>query len=170
AAAAVDHPHIVPVHDAGESGGLLYIATRFVPGGDLRAALAREPGIPLPARVTALISPVASALDAAHQAGLVHRDVKPANILVDSSPGRPDHVYLADFGVSKWTVLPSNLAGVDLTSVNLPGTGFFPGTPEYSAPEQVLGRPVDARTDQYALAVVAFSLLTGERLFRGDQL
>jgi serine/threonine protein kinase len=170
AAAAVDHPHIVPVHDAGNSGGLLYIATRFVPGGDLRAALAREPGIPRPARVAALISPVASALDAAHQAGLVHRDIKPANILVDSSPGRPEHVYLADFGVSKWTVLPSNLAGTDLTSVNLTGTGMYLGTPDYSAPEQVLGHKVDARTDQYALAVVAFSLLTGERLFPGDQL
>jgi serine/threonine-protein kinase len=170
AAAAVDHPHIVPVHDAGESGGLLFIATRFVPGGDLRAALAREPGIPRPARVTAVISPVASALDAAHQAGLVHRDIKPANILVDSSPGRPEHVYLADFGVSKWTVLPSTLTGVDLTSVNLTGTGFFLGTPEYSAPEQVLGHPVSAQTDQYALAVVAFSMLTGQRMFGGDQL
>jgi serine/threonine protein kinase len=168
AAAAVDHPHIVPVHDAGNSGGLLYIATRFVPGGDLNAALAREPGLPRPARVATLISPVASALDAAHQAGLVHRDIKPANILVDSSPGRPEHVYLADFGVSKWTVLPSNLAGTDLTSVNLTGTGMYIGTPDYSAPEQVLGHPVTARTDQYALAVVAFLLLTGERMFRGD--
>jgi len=170
AAAAVDHPHIIPVHDAGNSDGLLYIATKFVPGGDLRAALAREPGLPRPARIATLLSPVASALDAAHQVGLVHRDVKPANILVDSSPGRPDHVYLADFGVSKWTVLPSNMAGVDLTSVNLTGTGFFLGTPEYSAPEQVLGKPVGPRTDQYALAVVAFTLLTGERMYRGDQL
>ena len=170
AAAAVDHPHIIPVHDAGNSDGLLYIATKFVPGGDLRAALAREPGLPRPARIATLLSPVASALDAAHQVGLVHRDVKPANILVDSSPGRPDHVYLADFGVSKWTVLPSNMAGVDLTSMNLTGTGFFLGTPEYSAPEQVLGKPVGPRTDQYALAVVAFTLLTGERMFRGDQL
>ena len=170
AAAAVDHPHIVPVHDAGNSGGLMYIATKFVPGGDLRATLDREPGLPRPARIATLLSPVASALDAAHQVGLVHRDVKPANILVDSSPGRPDHVYLADFGVSKWTVLPSNMAGVDLTSVNLTGTGFFLGTPDYSAPEQVLGRPVGPATDQYALAVVAFMLLTGERMFPGDQL
>jgi serine/threonine protein kinase len=170
AAAAVDHPHIIPVHDAGNSDGLLYIATKFVPGGDLRAVLAREPGLPRPARVATLLSPVASALDAAHQVGLVHRDVKPANILVDSSPGRPDHVYLADFGVSKWTVAPANMAGIDLTSVNLTGTGFFLGTPEYSAPEQVLGKPVGPRTDQYALAVVAFTLLTGERMFRGDQL
>jgi serine/threonine-protein kinase len=170
AAAAVEHPHIVPVHDAGNSGGLMYIATKFVPGGDLRATLDREPGLPRPARIATLLSPVASALDAAHQVGLVHRDVKPANILVDSSPGRPDHVYLADFGVSKWTVLPSNMAGVDLTSVNLTGTGFFLGTPDYSAPEQVLGRPVGPATDQYALAVVAFMLLTGERMFPGDQL
>ncbi len=100
AAAAVDDPHIIPGHEAGEADGVLFIAMRFVQGGDLRQVLDREGALP-PDRAAAFISPVASALDAAHRAGLVHRDVKPANILVDASPDRPDHVYLSDFGMSK---------------------------------------------------------------------
>ena len=158
AAAAVDDPHIIPVYEAGAADGVLFIAMRFVAGGDLRAVIRREG--PLPAhRAASFISPVASALDAAHAAGLVHRDVKPANILVDTRPGRPDHVYLSDFGLSK---------GV-LSSVGLTGTGQFLGTPDYSAPEQVSGRAVDGRSDQYALACVAFTLLTGQRLFPRDE-
>jgi Protein kinase domain len=158
AAAAVDDPHIIPVYEAGEADGVLFIAMRFVAGGDLRAVIRREG--PLPAQRAALfISPVASALDAAHAAGLVHRDVKPANILVDTRPGRPDHVYLSDFGLSKGA----------LSSVGLTGTGQFLGTPDYSAPEQVSGRAVDGRADQYALACVAFTLLTGQRLFPRDE-
>ena len=102
---------------------------------------------------------MASALDAAHAAGLVHRDVKPANILVDARAGRPDHVYLSDFGVSKGAV----------SSVSLTGTGQFLGTPDYSAPEQIQGRVVDGRADQYALACVAYQLLTGEMPFERDQ-
>ena len=158
AAAAVDDPHIIPVYEAGESGGVLFIAMRFVAGGDLRRVLGREGPLPA-ARAAEFISPVASALDAAHRAGLVHRDVKPANILVDASAGRPDHVYLSDFGVSKGAV----------SSVSLTGTGHFLGTPDYSAPEQVQGRTVDGRTDQYALACVAFQLLTGSVPFERDQ-
>ena len=158
AAAAVDDPHIIPVYEAGEADGVLFIAMRFVAGGDLRAVIRREG--PLPAqRAASFISPVASALDAAHAAGLVHRDVKPANILVDTRPGRPDHVYLSDFGLSKGA----------LSSVGLTGTGQFLGTPDYSAPEQVSGRAVDGRADQYALACVAFTLLTGQRLFPRDE-
>jgi hypothetical protein len=102
---------------------------------------------------------VASALDAAHAAGLVHRDVKPANILVDTRPDRPDHVYLSDFGVSKGAA----------ASVGLTGAGQFLGTPDYSAPEQIRGRAVDGRTDQYALACVAYQLLTGSVPFERDQ-
>src|SRR5271163_1530604 len=124
AAAAVDDPHIIPVYEAGEAGGALFIAMRFVVGGDLKGVLERE-GALAPGRAAAFISPVASALDAAHRAGLVHRDVKPANILVDAGADRPDHVYLSDFGVSKGAV----------SSVSLTGAGHFVGTPDYSAPE-----------------------------------
>jgi serine/threonine-protein kinase len=156
-AAAVDHPHIIPVYAAGEVDGLLYIAMRFVSGGDLHSVLDREG--PLSAsRTAAFISPVASALDAAHAARLVHRDVKPANILVDTSPGRPDHPYLSDFGVSKDA----------LSSVTLTGTGQFVGTPDFSAPEQISGKPANVQSDQYALACVAHTLLTGKMPFVRD--
>ena len=158
AAAAVDDSHIIPVHEAGEANGVLFIAMRLVTGGDLRRVLEQEGALP-PDRAAEFISPVASALDAAHRAGLVHRDVKPANILVDVGPNRPDHVYLSDFGVSKGAV----------SSVSLTGTGQFLGTPQYSPPEQIQGREVDGRTDQYALACVAYQLLTGEVAFERDQ-
>ena len=111
-----------------------------------------------PRRAAAFISPVASALDAAHAAGLVHRDVKPANMLVDVGRGRPEHVYLSDFGVAR---------GV-LTSGGLTRAGQFLGTPDYAAPEQISGAAVDGRTDQYALACVAYTLLTGTVLFRRE--
>jgi hypothetical protein len=158
AAAAVDDPHIIPVYEAGEAAGVLFIAMRFVRGGDLRQVLEREGPLP-PGRVAAFVAPVASALDAAHRAGLVHRDVKPANILVDAPQDRPEHVYLSDFGVSKGAI----------SSVSLTGTGHFVGTPDYSAPEQIQGRAVDGRTDQYALACVAYQLLTGATPFERDQ-
>ena len=158
AAAAVDDPHIIPVYEAGEAAGVLFIAMRFVRGGDLRQVLERE-GPLAPGRVTAFVAPVASALDAAHRVGLVHRDVKPANILVDALQDRPEHVYLSDFGVSKGA----------LSSVSLTGTGHFVGTPAYSAPEQIQGRAMDGRTDQYALACVAYQLLAGATPFERDQ-
>jgi WD40 repeat protein len=157
AAAAVDHPHIIPVYEAGEADGVLFIAMRFVGGGDVRSLLRREGPLPS-ARAASIISPVASALDAAHAAGLVHRDVKPANMLLDIHPDRPDHVYLADFGLSK---------GVQ--SGQLTASGQYLGTPDYTAPEQIEGLPVDGRTDQYALACVAFELLTAAVIFaRGE--
>jgi len=158
AAAAVDHPHIIPVYDAGQAGGALFIAMRLVTGGDLRQVLDREGPLP-PGRAAQFLSPVASALDAAHRAGLVHRDVKPANILVDAEPDRPDHVYLSDFGISKGAV----------SSAGLTGTGQYLGTPEYTSPEQVKGLAVDGRADQYALACVAWHLLTGTVPFQRDQ-
>jgi serine/threonine protein kinase len=157
AAAAVDHPHIIPVYAAGEADGYQYIAMRFVAGDDLQAVIRREGNVP-PRRAAAYISPVASALDAAHKAGLVHRDVKPANILVDARPGEPEHVYLSDFGLAR-----------RMRSVNgltLPGTVL--GTPHYMAPEQASGRPVDGRADQYALACVAYQLLSGAVPFTGE--
>jgi hypothetical protein len=158
AAAAVDDPYIIPIYEAGEAGGALFIAMRFVGGGDLRRVLDREGPLP-PGRTVQFISPVASALDAAHAAGLVHRDVKPANILVDTHENRPDHVYLSDFGVSKGAT----------SSVSLTGAGHFLGTPAYAAPEQIQGLAVDGRADQYALACVAFQLLTGTVPFERDQ-
>ncbi|HTX27631.1 MAG TPA: protein kinase, partial [Streptosporangiaceae bacterium] len=158
AAVAVDDPHIIPVFEAGQAGGVLFIAMRYVPGGDVRTLVQREG--PLPAgRAAAIISAVASALDAAHAAGLVHRDVKPANMLLDARAGRPDHVYLSDFGLSK-----SALAAAGLTP-----TGQFMGTLDYVAPEQLGGQPVDGRADQYALACAAFEMLAGSPPFHQDE-
>jgi WD40 repeat protein len=158
AAAAVDDPYIIPVYEAGEAGGVLFIAMRFVQGGDLGQVLRRE-GALAPARAMGFISPVASALDAAHAAGLVHRDVKPANILVDARPGWPEHVYLSDFGISK---------GAMSSSSGLTAAGRWVGTAPYVAPEQIQGRPVDGRADQYALACVTYQLLTGTVPFERD--
>jgi serine/threonine protein kinase len=128
AAAMVDDPHIIPVFEAGESDGLLFIAMRFVAGGDVRSLLSRS-GAMSAGRATGIISAVASALDAAHRAGLVHRDVKPANMLIDVRPGRPDHVYLSDFGLSKGA----------LSSGGVTRAGHVVGTPAYLAPEQAAG-------------------------------
>ena len=110
------------------------------------------------ARVSPIVFSVASALDAAHAAGLIHRDVKPANMLIDARPHRPDHVYLSDFGLSKGAM-----------SSGLTATGQFLGTVDYCAPEQIEGRAVDGRTDEYALACAAFELLAGTAPFRRDQ-
>ena len=154
AAAAVDDPHIIPVFEAGEANGVLFIAMRYVPDGDVWS-LVRQSG-PLPAdRAARIIAQVASALDAAHRRGLVHRDVKPANMLVDSGEqgSRLEHIYLSDFGLTK-----GEPGATALTSA-----GQFLGTPAYIAPEQIHGRPVDGRTDQYALACAAFEILPGPR-------
>jgi len=158
AAAAVDDPHIIPVFEAGNANGVLFIAMRYVPGGDV-GTLVRRLGPLSGARAAAIISAVASALDAAHAAGLVHRDVKPANMLVDARPDRPDHVYLSDFGLTKGS----------WSSTSLTSTGHFMGTLDYSAPEQIRGQKVDARTDEYALACVAFALLSGKPPFHRDE-
>jgi predicted ATPase/DNA-binding CsgD family transcriptional regulator len=158
AAAAVDDPHIIPVYEAGEASGALFIAMRFVPGGDVGGQLRREGPFP-PARAAAVISSVASALDAAHAAGLVHRDVKPANMLVDSRPGRPDHVYLSDFGLARGRSF----------SARLTRAGLNVGTVGYMAPEQIEGQEVDGRTDQYALACAAYELLCGTVPFVREQ-
>ncbi len=158
AVAAVDHPHIIPVYEAGDANGVLFIAMRFVAGDDLRVVVRRE-GSLRPRRAAAFLSPVASALDAAHGAGLVHRDVKPANMLVDVGPGRPEHVYLSDFGLAKGVL---SLGGPTRA-------GQFLGTPDYAAPEQISGSSVDGRADQYALACVAYTLLCGSLPFEREQ-
>jgi serine/threonine protein kinase len=156
AAAAVDDPHIIPVFEAGEANGVLFIAMRFVPGGDV-LSLAGSDGRLAVGRAVEITSQAASALDAAHARGLVHRDVKPANMLVDpgEAGNRADHVYLSDFGLSKWA----------LQNTGLTGTGMFLGTVDYSAPEQIEGKLVDGRADQYSLACAAFQLLTGTAPF-----
>ena len=154
AAAAVDDAHIIPLFEAGESAGVLFIAMRYVAGGDVRSLLAREGPLSVD-RAAAILVSVASALDAAHTAGLVHRDVKPGNMLMDVREGRPDHVYLADFGLTKAT------AG----ALTLTSTGRFLGTADYCAPEQIGGQRVDGRADQYSLACAAVEMLTGRPPF-----
>lgn len=160
AAAAVDHPNIIPIFDAGEADGVLFIAMRYVDGQDVRSLLDRVGALPAP-RAVGIVSQVASALDAAHAYGLVHRDVKPANMLLNdrAEGGGAEHVYLSDFGVSKQSEATSNLTR----------TGQLVGTLDYLAPEQVEGRPVDGRTDVYSLACAAFEMLAGTPPFKRDQ-
>jgi serine/threonine protein kinase len=155
--ANVEHPHIIPVYAAGQADGLLYIAMRFVDGADLHALIRSDGPLP-PRRAAAFVSGMASALDAAHAVGVVHRDVKPANVLVDARPGRPEHGYLTDFGVAR----------VMRSTGGLTIAGQFIGTPNYGAPEQISGAAVDGRTDQYALACVTYELLTGSVPFKRE--
>ncbi|MGH2684292.1 MAG: serine/threonine-protein kinase, partial [Actinomycetota bacterium] len=158
-AASLDHPNIVPVFEAGEDAGVLYIAMRYVEGEDLHAYLARTGPLD-PAAAIALLSQIGAALDAAHEHALVHRDVKPANILVVGSdgPGAP-HVYLTDFGVTKHTTSRSGLTA----------TGQFVGTVEYVAPEQIEGRELDGRADVYSLGCVMFECITGSPPFARER-
>jgi Protein kinase domain len=145
-AMALEHPNVVPIYDAGEVDGRLYLAMRLVDGTDLKALLARE-GALEPAHAAAICGQVAKALDAAHAKGLVHRDVKPSNVLLDAS----EHVYLADFGLTRRLEEQGALAG----------DGRSIGTPAYLAPEQIEGRTVDGRADVYALGCLLFECLTG---------
>lgn len=149
AAAAVDHPNVLPVFEAGEDDGELYLAMRLVEGTDLRSLLAQTS--PLPAtRAARIVAQIAAALDAAHARNLVHRDVKPANALIDESGGE-EHVYLTDFGLTQ------TIGGDgDITS-----PGQVVGTVNYLAPEQIAGRPIDGRVDVYALSCLTFELVTG---------
>jgi len=157
-AASLDHPNIVPIYEAGESDGLLYIAMRFVRGSNL-STLIKQQGPLDPQRALAILRPVAEALDTAHAAGLVHRDVKPANILLTGSDdhGR-EHVYLSDFGLTKRASAMSKLTEA----------GSFIGTMAYISPEQIRGEPLDARTDLYALGCVVYECLTGKQPFIKD--
>ncbi len=161
-AALLDHPNIVPLFEAGEADGLLFISMRYVEGTDLRDLLSREGRLD-PERALAIAAQVASALDAAHGRGLVHRDVKPGNILIasDSAADRPEHCYLTDFGLTKDTSSP----------VELTATGTFVGTIDYIAPEQIEGASPAGLGDQYALGCVLFECLTGQLPFaREDEL
>lgn len=158
-AAAIDHPHIVPVFEAGETDGVLYIAMRFVAGLDLRALLDREGPLPVTTALR-IAGQVASALDAAHRHDLVHRDVKPGNVLVAAGTDseHPEHIYLTDFGLTKKALSPTGFTTA----------GEFVGTVDYMAPEQISGRPVDGRCDLYSLACVVYETLAGGPPFGRD--
>ena len=154
--ASVDHPTIIPVYEAGQDGDHLFIAMRYVDSTDLKQLLDRD-GPLAPERAVAIVTQVAGALDAAHAKGMVHRDVKPANVLV-ATGSEGDHAYLSDFGLTKRTEETSGLTK----------TGTFMGTIDYVAPEQISGKSVDGRTDQYALACVLFQCLTGHPPYPRD--
>src|SRR3954470_3679068 len=148
-AAAIEHPNVIPVYAAGEEDGRLYLVMRWVAGTDLHRLL-RDRGPMDPLHAAEIVEQVSGALHAAHAAGLVHRDVKPANVLLSG-----DHAYLADFGLTR-------LAGAD---PRLTTTGQFLGTVDYMAPEQFERETVDARADVYALGCVLYAALTGRPPF-----
>jgi YVTN family beta-propeller protein len=152
-AASLDHPHVIPIYQAGDEDGLLFLAMRYVEGYDL-AKLVAEEGALEPRRALDLLSQVAEALDAAHEKGLVHRDVKPSNVLIAEAAGR-EHCYLGDFGLTKRT---GSLSGVSVA-------GEIVGTLEYVAPEQITGDPLDERSDVYSLGCVLYECLTGQAPF-----
>jgi len=154
-AAAIDHPHVVPIYHAGEVDGLLYLTMRYIDGTDLRRLLGRERRLES-TRAVAITDQIAGALDEAHALGLVHRDVKPANVLLAQRSSR-DHAYLTDFGITR------RAADAPLTR-----TGVALGSVDYMAPEQAHGADVDARADIYSLACVMFQMLTGSVVFDRD--
>jgi serine/threonine protein kinase len=149
-AASIEHPNVVPIYAAGEERGVPFIAMRYVAGADLARRLARD-GRLEPAAAVELIAQIGNGLDAIHAAGLIHRDVKPANVLLAGEAGA-EHAYITDFGVAR------NVA----TESGLTQTGRFVGTLDYVAPEQISGGLIDARVDVYALGCLLFKLLTGE--------
>src|SRR5262245_22473606 len=151
-AASLDHPNVIPIYEAGEVEGRLFIAMRYVPGGDLKDLLRREGALD-PARAVAIFEQIADALDAAHRRGLVHRDVKPSNVLLDQAGGR-EHCYLADFGLTQSAAQRGQI------------DGQLMGTVDYISPEQIRGDAIDGRADQYGLACLMFQCLTGTVPYR----
>jgi predicted Ser/Thr protein kinase len=149
-AASLDHTNVVRIHYAGEQDGFLFLAMDYIDGDDLRRVILRDGAVD-PARAVEILSQIASALDAAHAKGLVHRDIKPGNILLATRDGE-ERAYLTDFGLAK----RSN------TMAELTMTGTVVGTADYMAPEQVMGEATDARTDIYALGCVFFQMVTGK--------
>ena len=154
-AAAIDHPHVVQIYHAGEDEGLLYLTMHYVDGTDLRRLLRRESRLD-PARAVSIIGQIAGALDEAHALGLVHRDVKPGNVLLAHRAGR-EHAYLTDFGITR-------RAGDE----HLTRTGVALGSVDYIAPEQAHGADVDARADIYSLACILFQMISGSVVFDRD--
>jgi serine/threonine protein kinase len=157
-AASIDHPNIVPIYEAGTTEDSLFIAMRYVQGSDLKERLQR--GRLDPGNSAGILAQVASALDAAHARGLVHRDVKPSNVLLDTGarPDGSDHVYLADFGLTKRVSEGTEIAD----------DGHLMGTIDYIAPEQVTGGEIDGRADVYSLGCVFYECLVGQPPFRRD--
>jgi serine/threonine protein kinase len=149
--ASIDHPNIVPVYDAGELNGKLYLVTKLIVGSTLKE-LVVQTGPLHPRRTVAILSQIASALDTSHDSGLIHRDVKPQNILVQKSSKGEHRAFLTDFGLTKHSESSSGITE----------TGTFLGTVDYAAPEQIAGEAIDGRTDLYALACVAYELLSGK--------
>jgi len=159
-AASLNHPNVIPIYDMGAHDDLLFIAMRYVVGSDLRSVL-KANRVLTPDQALLLIGQAGRALDAAHRHGLVHRDVKPGNILIErgsDDESEPDHVYLSDFGISKHVASRSGLTA----------TGEFMGTIDYISPEQIRGRPVDGRADIYSLGCVLYECLTGRVPFDKD--
>ena len=154
-AASIDHPNIVPIYEAGTTEDILFIAMRYVEGGDLKERLQRSRLDP--ADAIGILAQVASALDAAHARGLVHRDVKPSNVLLDTGarPDGSDHVYLADFGLTKRVSEETGIAD----------EGHLMGTIDYVAPEQIAREEIDGRADVYSLGCVLHECLVGEPPF-----
>jgi serine/threonine-protein kinase len=152
---AIDHANIVPLYDFDEVDGLLYIAMRLVDGSDLASHI--KDGPLSPARTLTLLGQVAEALDMLHGKGLVHLDVKPANVLVTTKEAVREHVYLADFGLTRRGATGHRTR-----------TGDFLGSPTYAAPEHLRGEPVDGRTDAYALACMLYACLSGRPPFQGS--
>ena len=152
-AASLDHPNVIPIYDAGEVDGVLYLAMRYVNGPSLQSLILELRSLS-PAETLRIAEEIGAALDAAHRSGLVHRDVKPANVLL----AKPEnHAYLCDFGLAKRA-----------SSKGMTQTGFFVGTFDYCAPEQIQGQTVDGRADVYSLGCVLFHCLAGRPPYTGE--
>lgn len=156
-AAALDHPNVIPIYEAGEENNVFYIAMRYVPGSNLKAFLQRNGPLDR-ANTISIIGQIASALNAAHELGLVHRDVKPANVLMveGAAADGAHHLYLSDFGIAKQQ------------SSHITRTGMFLGTADYASPEQIEGKALDARSDVYSLGCVLYECLTGNPAYEKD--
>ncbi|HEV2297844.1 MAG TPA: tetratricopeptide repeat protein [Candidatus Acidoferrales bacterium] len=153
-ASRISHKNILRIHDLGEADGVKFISMAFVEGEDLHHLLRTHGRLPVD-RALKIAEQLCEALDAAHSEGVVHRDLKPQNVLM----GKNDQVYVVDFGLAK---------SLEASAAGMTRTGQYLGTPRYMAPEQVEAKPVDSRTDLYALGLIIFEMLTGEEPFKGD--